>query len=1497
MNSKLLLSIFALICTLSISAFGQTNGDYRSIADGNWSSASIWEIYNDGWQAAAEPPSGNSGTITISVEDTVTVDTTITINGANIVIDGYLKETAVITKTAGTWVVNGVYEYNHVVGTSASTGLPTATWNTGSTCLITGITSSTSNLNGVQDFYNLVWNCSLQSGNLNLGWNTGTITVNGDIRVINTGTGRLQPCAPSANGSVTVNVMGNIIVDGSNSNANNQASFTAHGTSGANTSITVNVYGNVTVIGNPTNTGWTNFSISRGSQSGSGTTTWNFYGDVSVSYARIQNSTTTTSGGLGKFVFAKNGEQSLIFTNLDTNQAAINIEVLSGSTLNIGSSNLTPSSGFFILNDGAGIKTSHQNGLDGNLTNTGTKSLSINANYIFNGSTAQVTGTLLPAEVNDLTIDNSNGVSLSANTTVKSTLALTSGSLSIGSNTLTINGELNITGGNLVGGSTSNLVIGGTDEALELPEITLNNLTLDREDGLVLTGNVTVGGVLELVNGIIYTESSLLSIAQGGSVLRAGGYVIGTLQKYLNAGTDVPITLELGTSYGYTPVHISFNSVSSAGNFSGRIIEEEHPNIWVSGIDPDNDANVYWLFETEAGIGSYHGTLCFEGENLDPYADPSKFIARAFNGNMWSPLTVTGNTNTSIEISGEPYYGNVFAIGQKLDSVVTITATAGPNGTINPSGDVVLNYGDSQTFTITPDPGYQVDSVVVDDVLVDSTTSYTFINVTTNHTIRAVFSKIQYQIIATAGPNGTINPSGVVYVDAGADQEFLFTPDSRYVVDSVFVDGEYIGAPTSYIFHNVSANHTIRVTFAPHPIGIVSNGAGGGDWNSPSTWVGRIVPMSFDTVTILGTDSVIVGGSASCKYINIQAGGKLFISASEVLTVTGLDSLNFIEGTIVNSGSIASSGKLQFNNGGRYVHAQSSGSIPIGIWNTGSTCEVTGYTSGSKPGNLNQNFYNFTWNCSGQTANVDWGWYNNVIGGNVVVRIPSNVRSQMTSPAAGTPNTIRINGNIILESGQFASNGSSSSADITIHTYGNIIVTGGNFSVSRGSGPTVTWYLYGDFLMENASTQNSNSTGAKFVFAKSGVQALSLSNVTFVAGAIGMDINNGATVNISMSSITYTAGGPAFSVKGGGNLNIGSSVIGGSSNFTLDAGGTIQIAHPDGLNGCIVTTGTKSFSTDANYVFNGTTAQVTGNLMPDTVYDMTINNGQGLSITKNITVKGTLKLDNGIVSTGENVLIVAQGGNVSRTNGYVLGTLQKYIPQGASVPITFEIGTSNGYSPVDAEFINVMTAGNMSAVIVPGEHPDIDSSRINSKKNANQYWVFDATAQFESYNAVLNFVSADIDTGAEPLNFIAQAYNADNSPKWTSLTVANRTASSIEFSGLPSYGGIFAIGEPKSGEFVEETQQVPREFKLSQNYPNPFNPATTIEFTLPKDGMVTLEVYSLLGQKVATLFNGEAKAGVINRVVFNASNLASGIYLYRLEFGNQTMVRKLVLMK
>jgi|GEM_PF-4032331 len=176
----------------------------------------------------------------------------------------------------------------------------------------------------------------------------------------------------------------------------------------------------------------------------------------------------------------------------------------------------------------------------------------------------------------------------------------------------------------------------------------------------------------------------------------------------------------------------------------------------------------------------------------------------------------------------------------------TITATAGPGGSISPSGSVSVAHGGMQGFDFTPDSGYRILQVFVDGVDIPAFAQsgmMAFNDVTEDHKIHVTFAPIGaavHTITATAGAGGSISPSGSVLVPEGGSQSFTVTPDSGYKISGVTVDGVSHGAIGSYTFTNVTGGHAIHAEFAAdsgRPVSPVSPGGtttGGGSGGSSS---------------------------------------------------------------------------------------------------------------------------------------------------------------------------------------------------------------------------------------------------------------------------------------------------------------------------------------------------------------------------------------------------------------------------------------------------------------------------------------------------------------------------------------------------------------------------------------------------------------------------------------------------------------------------------------
>jgi len=246
----------------------------------------------------------------------------------------------------------------------------------------------------------------------------------------------------------------------------------------------------------------------------------------------------------------------------------------------------------------------------------------------------------------------------------------------------------------------------------------------------------------------------------------------------------------------------------------------------------------------------------------------------------------------------------------------TITASAGTGGTITPSGSISINHGASRTFSISANTGYTITDVTVDGVSVGAVSSYTFSNVTANHTISATFTPSTYTITATAGTGGTITPTGSVSVAHGGSQTFTITPNAGYQITNVTVDSVTQGPITSYTFSNVTANHTISVTFTPNTY-TISASAGTGGTITPSGSISvnhgasRIFSISANTgytITDVTVDGVSVGAVSSYTFSNVTANHTISATFS-LKTYT-------ISASAGTGGAISPSGNILVNHGG-----------------------------------------------------------------------------------------------------------------------------------------------------------------------------------------------------------------------------------------------------------------------------------------------------------------------------------------------------------------------------------------------------------------------------------------------------------------------------------------------------------------------------------------------------------------------------------------------------
>ena len=394
-----------------------------------------------------------------------------------------------------------------------------------------------------------------------------------------------------------------------------------------------------------------------------------------------------------------------------------------------------------------------------------------------------------------------------------------------------------------------------------------------------------------LPNGItINNTTGVIS----GTPIAAGSAGIATITVTDNTSANQTITILYGTiSAAPLPTYSLSVSAGTGGSIQGGSTNDGNYtsgtaiNVTVvpdanyvfdgwtaTGITPSNTETI--SFNMPANAVTLTANFQLVGD--EPYVSPSTLnittgqkanftISLGSSGNAATSATITSNntgivtatptdttaSTTTVEVTGESAGTTTISIGwsggpsDNTTSTVTvnvsdpapvshtITASAGAGGSISPSGAVTVNDGASQTFTITANSGYEISQVLVDgmnDSAAVSSGSYTFSNVSGDHTIAVSFTAIgatTHTITASAGAGGSISPSGSVTVNDGGSQTFNITANSGYQILQVLVDGVNIPAAVSsgsYTFSNVSGNHSIAASYAAENNG--NNGGGNG---------------------------------------------------------------------------------------------------------------------------------------------------------------------------------------------------------------------------------------------------------------------------------------------------------------------------------------------------------------------------------------------------------------------------------------------------------------------------------------------------------------------------------------------------------------------------------------------------------------------------------------------------------------------------------------------
>jgi hypothetical protein len=189
------------------------------------------------------------------------------------------------------------------------------------------------------------------------------------------------------------------------------------------------------------------------------------------------------------------------------------------------------------------------------------------------------------------------------------------------------------------------------------------NLTINNSSGVAFLSSQTVKGMLTLLSGDVDMGAYTMTIDTTGSVSRTSGNIIGNLRKFVGTG-GASLAFEIGDASNYTPVSVSFGSVSTAGYLTASTTAGDHPNISSSGIDATKSVNRYYTL-TNSGItfDNYSATFNFVGGDVDGGANPANFVVKKYSSESWSSPAMATVTATSAQITGVTSFSD-FAIGE-----------------------------------------------------------------------------------------------------------------------------------------------------------------------------------------------------------------------------------------------------------------------------------------------------------------------------------------------------------------------------------------------------------------------------------------------------------------------------------------------------------------------------------------------------------------------------------------------------------------------------------------------------------------------------------------------------------------------------------------------------------------------------------------------------------------------------------------------------------------
>jgi len=262
---------------------------------------------------------------------------------------------------------------------------------------------------------------------------------------------------------------------------------------------------------------------------------------------------------------------------------------------------------------------------------------------------------------------------------------------------------------------------------------------------------------------------------------------------------------------------------------------------------------------------------------------------------------------------------------------------------------------------------------------------------------------------------------------------------------------------------------------------------------------------------------------------------------------------------------------------------------------------------------------------------------------------------------------------------------------------------------------------------------------------------------------------------------------------------------------------------------------------------------------------------------------------------GSLIMFISYEGTFTGVGGIADGILSTDVgvaedgsADGTSIGLT---GTGTSYSSFTWALLTTQTPGSANtSQALPVELSSFSASVVASAVKLSWRTETEISNYGFEVERKVNSSQSSV-SNYEKIGFVG-GYGTSNSPKDYSFEDKNVSAGKYSY----RLKQIDKDGQFEYSKTIEVDFGVPAKFELSQNYPNPFNPTTTISYNLPEAANVKLTIFNLLGQEIKTLVN-EFKEASVHTVNFDASELNSGLYIYKLQAGSQVQTRKMTLIK